>query len=730
MESQEKPTEISVAKGSPADQSDRLEMDTGLMCLSLVLGVLGIACQPSTVRHRVGSTGKFVIRDVIEGASIMGAEASHRQYSWRQLTKASPPMMVVFKNGQFLVLVGMMEDKLVLRHPNVADPLTFDEVSLAAQWSGDVILLRKAEIETPAVTEQPRFGFGWFLPAMLKYRFYLGQALLASLFLQLFALITPLFTMVIIDKVLSTRGISTLNVLVFGLVALAVFDLVLGGLRRYLFSHTTNRIDAALAAGLFRHLMQLPLAFFTSRQTGDTIARLRELETIRGFLTGPALIAVIDFAFAFVFLGVMLLFSPFLTAIVTGSIILFLLLYAAVAPALKAKLQRKFGTQSDGQSFLVETVSEIETVKSLALEPRLQRNWEQHLVSQTQSSFTTENLSGVVGQLASFINKMTVAVTLWLGAQAVIDGSMTAGQLIAFNMMVGRVIAPAMRIAQLFQQLQQVRVAVSRVGDILNARTEPGSSGRQSLPALKGRVQFEDMSFRYGPESANALQDINLDVPEGQIIGIVGSSGSGKSTLMKMLLRLYVPQQGRVLVDGINIAEIDPVWLRRRIGVVMQDTVLLNRTVRENIQMGDSTISMELVEAAAELAGASQFIRSLPKAYDTILGERGSLLSLGQRQRVAIARALITDPQILIFDEATSSLDSESELILQRNLRRICKGRTVFLIAHRLSMLKIADRIVTIEGGKIVEDGHPQRLLVQTGRFAELYAFQNQQVPA
>jgi len=275
-----------------------------------------------------------------------------------------------------------------------------------------------------------------------------------------------------------------------------------------------------------------------------------------------------------------------------------------------------------------------------------------------------------------------------------------------------------------------VRVAVSRVGDILNARPEPGSSGRQSLPALKGRVQFEDMSFRYGPESANALQDINLDVPEGQIIGIVGSSGSGKSTLMKMLLRLYVPQQGRVLVDGINIAEIDPVWLRRRIGVVMQDTVLLNRTVRENIQMGDSTISMEAVEAAAELAGASQFIRSLPKAYDTVLGERGSLLSLGQRQRIAIARALITNPQILIFDEATSSLDSESEHILQRNLRRICKGRTVFLIAHRLSMLKIADRIVTIEGGRIIEDDHPQRLLVKTGRFAELYAFQNQQVPA
>ena len=730
MESQEKPAKIGVIGGSQPGSSEQPEIDTGLLCLSLILGVLGIASQPSTMRHRIGATGVFVIRDVLEAAALMGAEASHRQYTWAQLRKASSPMMIVAKSGEFFVLVGMTENKLVLRTPKSPDALSFTEDDFTKLWDGDVILLRKADKDAAALADGPKFGFSWFLPAMLKYRFYLGQALLASLFLQLFALITPLFTMVIIDKVLSTRGISTLNVLVFGLVALAVFDLLLGGLRRYLFSHTTNRIDAALAAGLFRHLMQLPLSFFTSRQTGDTIARVRELETIRGFLTGPALIAVIDFAFAFVFLGVMLLFSPFLTAIVTGSIILFLLLYAAVAPALKTKLQRKFGAQSDGQSFLVETVSEIETVKSLAMESRLQRNWEEHLVSQTQSNFTTENLSGVIGQIASFINKMTVAVTLWLGAQAVIDGDMTAGQLIAFNMMVGRVIAPAMRIAQLFQQLQQVRVAVSRVGDILNARPEPGSSGRQSLPFLKGHVRFEDVSFSYGPEGPTVLQDINLDVPEGQIIGIVGTSGSGKSSLMKLLLRLYVPQRGRITVDGINIAEIDPTWLRRRIGVVMQDTVLLNRTVRENIQMGDGTISMEAVEAVAELAGASEFIRSLPKAYDTVLGERGATLSLGQRQRIAIARALIIDPRILILDEATSSLDLESELILQRNLRRICKGRTVFLIAHRLSMLRIVDRVVTVEGGKIIEDGHPQRLLGQTGRFAELSALQTQQVPA
>ncbi|MEZ5647583.1 MAG: type I secretion system permease/ATPase [Alphaproteobacteria bacterium] len=707
-----------------------MDMDTGLMCFSLVLGVLGISCQPSTVRHRVGATGKFIVRDILEAASLMGAEASHRQYTCAQLAKASPPVILLMKDGRFLMFTGMAQDKFVLRIPMVTEPMAVSEAELIAQWAGDTILMRKAGADPASIGEGSKFGFSWFLPALLKYRFYLGQALLASLFLQLFALITPLFTMVIIDKVLSTRGISTLNVLVFGLVALAVFDLLLGGLRRYLFSHTTNRIDAALAAGLFRHLLQLPLSFFTSRQTGDTIARVREIETIRGFLTGPALIAVIDFVFAFVFLGVMLLFSPFLTAIVIGSIFLFLLLYAAVAPALKARLHRKFGAQADGQSFLVETVSEIETIKSLALEPRLQRNWEQHLVSQTQSNFTTENLSGVIGQIASFINKMTVAATLWLGAQAVINGDMTAGQLIAFNMMVGRVIAPAMRIAQLFQQLQQVRVAVARVGEILNARPEPGSSGRQSLPSLKGHVQFEAVSFRYSGDGPTVLQDINLDIPEGQIVGIVGTSGSGKSSLMKLLLRLYVPQQGRVLIDGINIAEIDPVWLRRRIGVVMQDTVLLNRTVRENIQMEDGTISMERVEAAAELAGATGFIRSLPKAYDTLLGERGTILSLGQRQRIAIARALINNPRILILDEATSSLDLESELTLQRNLRRICKGRTVFLIAHRLSMLRIADRIITVEGGKIVEDDHPQQLLGKTGRFAQLSALQTQQVPA
>jgi len=548
-----------------------------------------------------------------------------------------------------------------------------------------------------------------------------AQLLVASLFIQLFAMATPLFTMVIIDKVLTTGAVSTLNVLVLGLVAIAIFDVTIGLLRGALFSNLTHRLDVELSANLFRHLARLPMSFFSGRKTGDTVARVRELESVRQFLTGPTLTALVDFLFAFVFLGVMALFSIKLTLIVVAAIILMLVLYAVAAPLMKRRLDQKCGSSADNQSFLVETVNGMETMKSLSLEPQMQARWDAQAVEQTRTARESERLTSSMSQIAQFLNKATVALTLFLGAKAVIAGDLTAGQLIAFNMMVGRVMAPALRIAQLFQQLSQTKVSVQRLGEIFDARTEPAASiSADSLPPMQGRVRFDQVTFRYAQEMPDALRDVSFDVQSGEVIGIVGGSGAGKTSLLRLLQRLYVPQSGRVMVDGVNVVEVDPTWLRRHVGAVTQDSVLFNATVRENIAAAHPQLSIEAIEHAARLAAADEFIRALPKAYDTPVGERGQQLSAGQRQRVALARALASDPRILLLDEPTSALDAHVEHEIQGNLTEMARDRTVFIVSHRLSMLRVADRILVLDEGGLVESGPPEQLLQGNGAFARL----------
>jgi subfamily B ATP-binding cassette protein HlyB/CyaB len=322
------------------------------------------------------------------------------------------------------------------------------------------------------------------------------------------------------------------------------------------------------------------------------------------------------------------------------------------------------------------------------------------------------------------INKITVVLVLFFGAKLVIENKLTVGELVAFNMISSQLAAPVLRIAQLWQDFQQVRISIDRTGDILNTTPEPGQVGQVKLPAIRGDIGIESVNFRYRVDGQLVLRDVSLTIPAGQIIGVVGSSGSGKSTLAKLIQRLYTPEAGRVFVDGHDLALADPAWLRRQIGVVLQESVLFNRSVHENIALSDPAMPMERVIEAARLAGAHEFIAALPEGYGTMIGERGASLSGGQRQRVAIARALVTNPRILIFDEATSALDYESEAAIQANMRHICAGRTVLLIAHRLSTLRGADRIVTIEMGQLVEDGTHQSLMKAGGRYAKLWSLQ------
>jgi len=611
-------------------------------------------------------------------------------------------------------------DKVLIQDPLDTQPKVLSRDELQARWSGRAILFAS---RASLAGELAKFDFSWFVPAVVKYRRLLLEVLGVSLALQLFALVSPLFFQVVMDKVLVHRGFTTLDVICTALLVCSVFEVLLTGLRSYVFAHTTNRIDVELGARLFRHLLALPLPYFGARRVGDTVARVRELENIRNFLTGQALTAVIDVFFSVLFLVVMCFYSVKLTAIVALSLPCYAALSALMVPALRTRLDEKFARGADNQSFLVETVSNIETVKAMAVEPQFTRRWDQQLASYVSAGFRVSSFANIGQQGIQLIGKLVTVATLWLGALLVIDGHMSVGQLVAFNMLAGRVAAPVLRLAQLWQDFQQVGISMQRLGDILNTRSEIPQS-RQALPQVKGEIAFEDIRFRYTLDGPQVLKGINLTIAPGEVIGIVGRSGSGKSTLTKLLQRLYLPEAGRLRIDGIDLALADPAWLRRQVGVVLQENMLFNRSIRDNIALADPALPLDMVMHAAKLAGAHDFIAELPEGYDTKVGEHGSGLSGGQRQRIAIARALISNPRILIFDEATSALDYESERVIQNNMQAICQGRTVIVIAHRLSAVRHAHRIVAMDKGQIVEIGRHDQLIQQGGYYARLVELQ------
>ena len=695
--------------------------DPGLLSLVALLRFHGLSADPEQIRHRFGA-GPIGIPEMLRCAKELGLKARSRLTTWEQLVNSPLPGIVRLRDGGFLLLGKVGDDKALVQSPLAPRPAMMTRAEFEAIWDGQLVLMaRRAGL----VDLSRRFDITWFLGAIHKYRRLLGKVLVASFFLQMFALVSPLFFQVVIDKVLVHRSMSTLDVLIIGLVTIAIFETILGILRTYLFAHTTNRIDVELGARLFRHLVALPIAYFQARRVGDSVARVRELENIRNFLTSSALTLVIDLFFTFVFLAVMFVYSPLLTFIVLGAFPFYIAISAAATPLFRRRLDEKFARGAENQAFLVESVTGVETLKAMAVEPQMQRHWEEQLAGYVSASFRVLSLGNVASQSVQLVSKLVTAAVLFFGAKLVIDGSLSVGELVAFNMLAGRVSSPVLRLAQIWQDFHQARLSVARLGDILNTPAEPTfNPGRAALPAIRGDIAFEHVTFRYRVDGPEVLHDVSFSVPAGQIVGIVGPSGSGKSTLAKLTQRLYVPESGRVLVDGVDLAMVDTAWLRRQLGVVLQENVLFNRSVRDNIALADPATTMERVIAAAQLAGAHEFILELPEGYDTIVGERGSSLSGGQKQRIAIARALITNPRILIFDEATSALDYESERIIQQHMQEIAKGRTVFIIAHRLSTVRRSDRIITIDGGRLAEDGTHEDLIKTGGRYASLFRLQ------
>ena len=561
-------------------------IDSGLLALAVIAGHYRIAADPRQLRHDLGLGGKTVgAEDIVRagrGLALKCKMLINQRVS--RLSTAPLPAIVQYRDGTFVLLLARTPaGRRVVLNPTTQIRTEETDESLAELWSGEIILVTR-RAGGPGI-DPASFSLQWFLPSIWRYRRPLTHALMASLFIQLFALVTPLFFQIVVDKVLLHKGLSTLITVVIGLAVLGLFDVVLQYLRLYTLNHTTSRIDVELGARLFDHLLRLPLSYFESRPAGQTVARIRELETIRSFLTGQGLSAAIDLVFTLVFIAVLFFYSPTLTLIVVGSIPFYLAIAFLIRPVLRARINQRFDRGAASQQFLVESIFGIHTLKSAAVEPILRSQWEEKLAAYVKTSFEAVMLS-VLGQEAiQYVSKATTALVLFFGALAVLNGELTVGGLVAFNMIMGQVTAPILRLSQLWQDFQQVQISVERIGDILNHPAENRRLPDASLPSAKGALRFSNVVFRYAPDSQEVLKNITLDIPEGQVIGIVGPSGSGKSTLTKLVQRLYRPERGQIYIDGIDIAQVDTAWLRRQIGVVLQENVLFNRTIHENIAL-------------------------------------------------------------------------------------------------------------------------------------------------
>ncbi len=694
---------------------------TAAACLTMLAQYLEAPTQLDWVQRQLrGNQPKHVV-DAAEKVGIQLRRLLIRD--WSDLRQVTFPALMQWQQSSWWVVYGVRGDRLVVADPQNPNQTTetIPRTIIEPVWDGQ--LWQAEQIQT-----QEKFSLKWFLPAVLKYRYLLGEVLLASFTLQLIGVFTPIITQVIIDKVMVQESIATLEVMGVALLAIAVFEAVLGILRMFIFTHTTNRLDMALSAQLFRHLLRLPLSYFESRRVGDTVARVQELEQIRQFLTSTALTVVLDAIFSVVYLLLMAYYSIPLTGIVLGIIVLFGILTLVTTPILRNWLNETFNRSADSQSFLVETVTGVHSIKAHAAEKATRDRWEGLYARFVRTGFKASTTANVSNHLGDFLTSLSALLILYFGAQLVIRQELTIGQLVAFQMLSGRATGPLLRLIQLWQTVQEVFLAVDRIGDILNVAPESEAGTGLVLPDLQGQVAFDKVVFRYQPDQEPILKGISFNVDPGMFVGIVGRSGSGKSTLSKLIQHLYQAESGRILIDGFDIKSADLSSLRPQIAVVLQEDFLFNGTILENITMGNSDATAEQVVEAARLAVAHDFICDLPHGYETNVGERGTALSGGQRQRITLARMFLSNAPIIILDEATSHLDAETEQQVLENLKKVSGGRTLFLIAHRFAPLKRADLILTMEKGVIVERGTHDELLRQKGSYWSLYQRQQMSV--
>lgn len=703
---------------SPADDSGLQSLVAGAACLD-------VAADAQQLWHVHGKTdGPFEEMDILRVAKRLDLNARAVEIAADRLDFAPTPALVTdARTGAYCLFERVDEEGAQVYNPAEGRRFTIPAADFFRRFARRMILLSRP-VQEPK--KEKAFGFSWFLPTILKHVARFRRVIWASLIIQAFALASPKLFEVVIDRVLVSRGLQSLDVLAIGLLGIAFFEPLMTFFRSLIYSHMASCVNAELSSRLFRHLVHLPLGYFGKRQAGDIIARVRELDHIRNFLTGSALMMVLDLAFVGVFVAIMYAYAAELASLVLASLAVYLLLWTALAPFLRNRVERQFERNADNTAYLTEAVTGVETIKTLAVGDRFIRDWEDRLAAYLKASFRTSMLGNWAGGSIGLVQKIFSALLLWFGVRLVMDGDLTVGQLVAFNMLAGHVTMPILRLAQVWQDFQHTGISIKRIGDILNEKPEAvASAGRSSLDQVKGEVELRKVTFRYTDDGAEVLRRLDLKIRAGEKLGITGLSGSGKSTITKLVQRLYVPQSGQVLVDGVDLAMADPAMLRQRMGVVLQENFLFNGSIRENIALGNPQAGPEAIEQAAKLAGADGFIQEMPNGYDTPVGERGGALSGGQRQRIAIARALVADPSILIFDEATSALDYETEAVIIDQLPQILQGRTAIMIAHRLNSMRLCDRIIVMEKGEIIEEGTHETLLAAGGRYAELWRLQN-----
>lgn len=700
----------------------RGELDAGMACLQMLCQHFNMPFRRDVIRRvltnqldRGGSISLELLGAVSE---MMGLHAQLVGVPASAVGRLEAPAVVQWQDS-LAILYSISEREMVIAVPDLGivrrKPADFIET-----WGehGEVLLVRPTK-QTP----QKRFGLSWFLPSIRKHRKVLIEVFVASFFVQLFALANPLMIQVIIDKVIIQKSVDTLHVLGILLLVLAVFEAVLGSLRTYLFVDTTNRIDMSLGSEIIDHLLRLPLRYFEKRPVGELATRINELENIRQFLTGTALTVVLDAVFSVIYIVVMFIYSWVLTLVSLATIPLFVLLAVVASPLIRQQLRVKAERNAETQSYLVEVVSGIQTVKAQNMELRARWQWQSRYARYVSAGFKTVLTSTTAGSASNFLNQLSGLLVLWVGAYLVLQGDLSLGQLIAFRIIAGYVTQPLLRLAQLWQNFQEVGLSLERLSDIIDSAPEADELDRRNIPMpqIEGQVKFDDVSFRFGNSGPYQLNNVTLEFPSGSFIGIVGLSGSGKSTMMKLLPRLYELESGRILIDDYDISKVELYSLRQQIGIVPQDTLLFEGTIQENIALTCPDASAEEIIRAAQVAAAHDFIMGLSNGYNTRVGERGASLSGGQRQRIAIARTVLQNPNLLILDEATSALDYDSERRVCLNLADEFHDRTVFFITHRLTTIRNADMIVLMDKGSPVEIGTHDQLMALRGRYFCLY---------
>ncbi|MDJ0796768.1 MAG: peptidase domain-containing ABC transporter [Calothrix sp. MO_167.B12] len=698
--------------------------DCGAACLVMISSYWGKRFSVNRLRDmtNAGRSGAS-LQALATTAENLGFATRPVKATLDKFAEQSFPAIAHWEGNHFIVVYEISRNKVIVGDPALGQrKLTRQE--FAEGWTGYALLLQPTSLLKD--TQEESVGLWKFFELVKPHYKVLLEIFLASVLMQLFGLVTPVFTQLMLDRVLVQRSLTTLNAVGLGMIVFGLFSIAMNAVRSYLIAHTANRISVSLIVGFIKHTFRLPLSYFESRYVGDITSRIGENQKIRSFLTGQTMSIVLDMLTLVIYLSLMFWYSWKMSLLVLMTVPPFFILALASTGILRRISREVFNAGAEQKSYLIESLTGVRTVRSLSIEQSVRWRWEELLNNVVKKRFHSKIIGIRLSIIAGAIQTFTSTGLMWFGAWQVIQGELTVGQLVAFNMLVGNVLGPFKRFSGLWNQFQEILISVERLNDVLEAEPEEDlhEKPRKTLGKLRGHIQFQNVTFRYHPESkTNILENLNFEIQPEQMVALVGRSGSGKTTLAKLILGLYPATDGKVIVDGHDVNGISLRSLRSQAGVVDQDTFLFGGTIRENITIAHPQASLDEVIQAATFAGADEFIQQLPLGYETKIGEGGGMLSGGQRQRIAIARALLGNPRLLLFDEATSHLDTESERIIQNNLKTILKGRTSVIIAHRLSTVRNADLILVLDRGILVESGNHEELIAKQGH----YYYLNQQ---